>query len=148
MHSFAHQYECQVVNNPRYNKGLGLFDGEGTERLWSRMMGLIGITRNLSVCGAHLDLEVCVGLLIACIRLNQRNRRKMVIERQLTFIGTEMRDGLGAYLTSKLRKNVPENEIEAAQGIGTSGMAKADLKVLWEEHKTVQLSVRSRALGA
>ena len=49
MHSYAHQHECQLVNNPRYRLGIGLSDGEGTERIWSQMTSLVGIERNLSV---------------------------------------------------------------------------------------------------
>jgi hypothetical protein len=48
MHSYAHEFACQIIHNPRYRDGIGLSDGEGTERLWSRLTGLIGITR---MCG-------------------------------------------------------------------------------------------------
>ena len=34
---------CQLVYNPRVASGLGLSDGEGTKRLWSRFIKLIGI---------------------------------------------------------------------------------------------------------
>lgn len=54
-----------------------------------------------------------------------------------------MRDHLGAYLKSKLKRNIPENEVEAARGIGDTGKKKAELKQLWQEQKFVQLSVRA-----
>ena len=50
MHAYGHQWSCQLVYNPRLRKGLGLSDGEGTERLWSRFRKLIGITRSSGVC--------------------------------------------------------------------------------------------------
>lgn len=49
MHAYAHQWSCQLVYNPRLRPGLGLTDGEGVERLWSRMRKLIGITRSSAV---------------------------------------------------------------------------------------------------
>lgn len=49
MHAYAHQWSCQIVYNPRLRKGLGLSDGEGVERLWSKMRKLIGITRSSAV---------------------------------------------------------------------------------------------------
>jgi hypothetical protein len=49
MHAYAHQWSCQLVYNPRLRKGLGLSDGEGVERLWSKMRKLIGITRSSAV---------------------------------------------------------------------------------------------------
>ncbi|KAG6826029.1 hypothetical protein H0H92_001382 [Tricholoma furcatifolium] len=45
MHAYVHQWSCQLVYNPRMQPGLGLTDGEGVERLWSRMRKLIGIMR-------------------------------------------------------------------------------------------------------
>jgi hypothetical protein len=49
MHAYAHQWSCQLVYNPRLHQGLGLTDGEGVERLWSRMRKLIGVTRKSGV---------------------------------------------------------------------------------------------------
>lgn len=49
MHAYGHQWACQLVYNPRLRVGLGLTDGEGVERLWSRLRKLIGITRSSGV---------------------------------------------------------------------------------------------------
>jgi hypothetical protein len=49
MHAYGHEWACQLVHNPRMCTGLGLSDGEGTERLWSRFVRLIGIERSSSV---------------------------------------------------------------------------------------------------
>ncbi|KAG0701303.1 hypothetical protein DFH29DRAFT_982784 [Suillus ampliporus] len=40
MHAYGHEWACQLVHNPRMYIGLGLSDGEGTERLWSRLCGI------------------------------------------------------------------------------------------------------------
>ncbi|KAI5995707.1 hypothetical protein EDC04DRAFT_2612958 [Pisolithus marmoratus] len=43
MHAYGHEWACQLIYNPQIVKGLGLSDGKGTERLWSRFIRLIGI---------------------------------------------------------------------------------------------------------
>ena len=53
MHAYGHEWACQLTYNPRIIQGLGLSDGEGTERLWSRFTKLIGIERTSSVCMTH-----------------------------------------------------------------------------------------------
>ena len=49
LHAYAHVFECQVIYHPRNKTGMGLTDGEGTERIWSRITPLIPITRHVSV---------------------------------------------------------------------------------------------------
>ncbi|KAG1793449.1 uncharacterized protein HD556DRAFT_1237822, partial [Suillus plorans] len=49
MHAYGHEWACQLVHNPRMCIGLGLSDSEGTERLWSRFVRLIGVERSSSV---------------------------------------------------------------------------------------------------
>ncbi|EJF60371.1 hypothetical protein DICSQDRAFT_147842 [Dichomitus squalens LYAD-421 SS1] len=46
MHAYGHQWACQLVYNPRLRVGLGLTEGEGTERIWSKFRKLIGVTRS------------------------------------------------------------------------------------------------------
>ena len=53
LHAYGHEWACQLVYNPRLRVGLGLTDGEGTERLWSRLRRLIGITRGCGVSHFH-----------------------------------------------------------------------------------------------
>ncbi|EJD32388.1 hypothetical protein AURDEDRAFT_178546, partial [Auricularia subglabra TFB-10046 SS5] len=48
MHAYAHEWECQLVFSPRLKPGAGLTDGEGVERLWSKLRKLIGILRHCS----------------------------------------------------------------------------------------------------
>lgn len=56
MHAYGHQWACQLVYNPRLREGMGLTDGEGVERLWSRLRKLIGVTRSSGVSIARLWL--------------------------------------------------------------------------------------------
>lgn len=50
MHAYGHQWACQLIYNPRLREGLGLTEGEGTERIWSKFRKLIGVTRSSGVC--------------------------------------------------------------------------------------------------
>ena len=49
MHTYGHEWACQLVYNPCLAPGLGLSDGEGTEWLWSHLIKLIGIERSSSI---------------------------------------------------------------------------------------------------
>ena len=44
-HAFAHVWECQLRYNPRLREKFGLTNGEGCERLWSRLRILIALCR-------------------------------------------------------------------------------------------------------
>ncbi|KAG7087086.1 hypothetical protein E1B28_013068 [Marasmius oreades] len=48
LHAYGHQWPCQLKYNPRLRPGLGLTDGEGTERLWAALRKLIGLERQSS----------------------------------------------------------------------------------------------------
>ncbi len=50
MHAYGHQWSCQLVYSPRFQAGLGLSDGEGTERTWNKMRIIIAVTRTSGVC--------------------------------------------------------------------------------------------------
>lgn len=58
MHAYGHEWACQLVYDPRLIEGLSLSDGEGTERLWSCFIELIGIEQSSSIsdkmAGIHL----------------------------------------------------------------------------------------------
>ncbi|KAG1849132.1 hypothetical protein DFJ58DRAFT_662561 [Suillus subalutaceus] len=59
MHAYGHKWACQLEYNPRMCSGLGLSDSEGTERLWSRFVKLIGIQRSSSVSRKILIMFLC-----------------------------------------------------------------------------------------
>ncbi|KAH9808074.1 hypothetical protein DFH28DRAFT_911363 [Melampsora americana] len=44
-HAYAHDWGCQLDYNPRLNKGWGLSDGEGSERIWQSIMSLVSGNR-------------------------------------------------------------------------------------------------------
>ena len=46
MHTYGHEWACQLMYNPRMVVRLGLSDSKGTEHLWSRLIKLIGIERS------------------------------------------------------------------------------------------------------
>ncbi|KAH7902789.1 hypothetical protein BJ138DRAFT_1021515, partial [Hygrophoropsis aurantiaca] len=52
MHAYGHDWACQLIYNPRMSAGLGLSDGEGVERLWSRIRKLITLERSSAVTAA------------------------------------------------------------------------------------------------
>ena len=49
MHTYGHKWACQLVYNLCIIEGLGLTDGEGTERLWSCFIKLISIEQSSSI---------------------------------------------------------------------------------------------------
>ena len=68
MHAYGHQWACQLIYNPRLQPGLGLTDGEGTERFWSRMRRLIGVERTSTVglISLSMDVHLTIHLALAC----------------------------------------------------------------------------------
>ncbi|POV96465.1 hypothetical protein PSTT_15633 [Puccinia striiformis] len=40
-HAYVHQWSCQLRYNPRLNKGWGMSDGEGMERIWAFLSPLV-----------------------------------------------------------------------------------------------------------
>ena len=50
-HAFGHQWPCQLIYHPRTCQGFGLSDGEGCERFWSAIKGLIP---SLCISGVYL----------------------------------------------------------------------------------------------
>lgn len=140
MHAYGHQWSCQLIYNPRLRIGLGLSDGEGTERLWSRLRKLIGITRNSSVrplCSRYLGNNTD--------NMIQRSRRLWLIDGHARSIGVELRDDLGDWLVRKMRKGVEAQGAEAKKQLSQCGIDGAILRQQWALQKSSQLSVRSRA---
>ncbi|KAH7097510.1 hypothetical protein BKA62DRAFT_623799, partial [Auriculariales sp. MPI-PUGE-AT-0066] len=130
MHAYVHQWSCQLGFNPRLQPGFGLTDGEGVERLWSRLRDLISILR-------------CVS----------RLRRLVILDQQMFWVGEEMRDNLGRW-DAKRTKLVKRRRDEAMAELRLSGFTLADVTTApdgaiplirhqWELQRTAQLSVRS-----
>ncbi|KAJ7802891.1 hypothetical protein B0H14DRAFT_3488023 [Mycena olivaceomarginata] len=92
MHVFGHRWICQLVYSPRCHNGAGLSDMEGVERFWSRLRKLIPLTR-----------------------AQWNSRRIWTIDQYTSFINQEGLDGLGAWLTRQLLKNLPKKRKAAAK---------------------------------
>ncbi|KAF9053459.1 hypothetical protein BJ165DRAFT_1339824 [Panaeolus papilionaceus] len=119
MHAYGHQWSCQLMYNPRLCKGLGLTDGEGVERTWSKSRKLIGIVRSSS-----------------------RARRVWVVDRHISSIAKEGRKGLGTWVKRRLR-DVELRTTEAKEAIANSGHSAEYLRKQWKLQKKAQLSAKS-----
>ncbi|KAJ7583948.1 hypothetical protein C8J56DRAFT_789979 [Mycena floridula] len=122
MHAYGHQWSCQLIYNPRLRHGLGLTDGEGVERLWSRLRKLIGVERR-----------------------SGRSRRLWLIDRQADAIAFELRDGLGEWMHTRLNKGVLVQAKKAQALLDSSGVEIHVLRSEWRAQKQSQLSSRSHA---
>ncbi|KAM6496639.1 hypothetical protein JOM56_007112, partial [Amanita muscaria] len=121
MHAYGHQWSCQLHYNPRLREGLGLTDGEGVERLWSRLRKIIGITR-----------------------MSARNKRVWLIDRQANAIGNELRDDLGLWLWRRMTKNIEKMENIAQSALEDCGISVKELRKQWRMQREAQTSIRAR----
>ncbi|KAG1770194.1 hypothetical protein EDD22DRAFT_977211 [Suillus occidentalis] len=122
MHTYGHEWACQLVHNPRMCVGMGLSDGEGTERLWSRFIRLIGVERSSS-----------------------RQRRIWLIDRQATAIGSEMKDDLGDWIKRRLKRGIKDQGSVALDAINRCEISVEDLQAQWTDQRQSQLSIRAHA---
>ncbi|KAG1882368.1 hypothetical protein F4604DRAFT_1990635 [Suillus subluteus] len=122
MHAYGHEWACQLEYNPRMCSGLGLSDGEGTERLWSRFVKLIGIQRSSS-----------------------RQRRLWLIDRQAGAIGLEMRTDLGEWIKRRLKRGVNAQGAAAKDVLNKCDIEIEDLEDQWADQKKSQLSIHAHA---
>ncbi|KAJ2932559.1 hypothetical protein H1R20_g4550, partial [Candolleomyces eurysporus] len=120
MHSYVHQWSCQLHYNPRLKDGLGLTDGENVERLWSRSRGLIPVCRS---SGKH--------------------RRVWLIDRKLRTIAKELKEEMGFWISRKLNKGVVEQTAESQKTLDECNMEVEFLEKQWADQKATQISVRS-----
>ncbi|KAG1851783.1 hypothetical protein C8R48DRAFT_810421 [Suillus tomentosus] len=122
MHAYGHEWACQLVHNPRMCIGLGLSDGEGTERLWSRFVRLIGVER-----------------------LSSRQRRLWLIDRQAAAIGSEMQSDLGDWIRRRLKRGINDQGTAAQEVLDQCELSIKDLESEWSQQRSSQLSVRAHA---
>ena len=91
MHAYGHQWTCQLAYNPRFKVGLGLSDGEGVERLWSRMRKLVALTR-VSAVSFHSHPYVTRVTLIS-----QRSKRLQLLDEQARALVADLQKALVAF---------------------------------------------------
>ncbi|EJD33013.1 hypothetical protein AURDEDRAFT_77284 [Auricularia subglabra TFB-10046 SS5] len=118
MHAYAHQWECQIVYSPRLNPSYGLSDGEGCERLWSRIRKLISNLRSAA-----------------------RQMRLITLDRHVQSVADEIRDDSGRWLGRKWSA-LKTREYEARKEIALSGHSAQFLREQWAAQREAQLEVR------
>ncbi|KAJ6580419.1 hypothetical protein DFH09DRAFT_1076679 [Mycena vulgaris] len=108
MHSFGHQWVCQIVYSPCLCRGLCLTDVEGVERFWSRIRKLIGITRN-----------------------QWNSRRIWMIDQYAASVNEEGRDNLGRWIHRQEHKNLVKKRMAATKVLHAPARLRRELdKVL------------------
>ncbi|KAJ7830387.1 hypothetical protein B0H13DRAFT_1735125 [Mycena leptocephala] len=117
MHAYGHQWVCQLIYNPRMRRSCGLTDGEGVERLWSRIRKLIPITRN-----------------------QWNSRRIWMIDLYMSFINAEGRTNLGAWLERQGEKNIAPKLANAKKMLRDCRVPPSELRSEW----AAQSSLRAR----
>ncbi|KAH7905205.1 hypothetical protein BJ138DRAFT_975864, partial [Hygrophoropsis aurantiaca] len=122
MHAYGHDWACQLAYNPRMSIGLGLSDGEGVERLWSRIRKLITLERS-----------------------SVRKRRIWLLDRQAMAIGEELRKDLGDWIRRRAKRGVQMQQTKADHILEECGIPLEELKELWRQQKASQLSLRAHA---
>ncbi|KAJ7841963.1 hypothetical protein B0H13DRAFT_2205233 [Mycena leptocephala] len=122
MHAYGHQWVCQLVYNPRMRPGCGLTDGEGVERLWSRIRKLIPLTRN-----------------------QWNSRRIWMIDLYMSFINAEGVTNLGTWLERQQEKNVEPKLANARRTLRDCRVPVSELRNEWAAQKAAQSSVRAHA---
>lgn len=135
MHAYAHQWSCQIGYNPRMKTGIGLTDGEGVERLWSRLRKLIGIMRWLSV-GTRMEAFVSLTSV-------QRERRLIILDRQFVFISGAIREDLPRWLRRRTTA-VTTKRFDALTDLAASGHSIEYARSQWALQRASDLSVQSR----
>ncbi|EMD30807.1 hypothetical protein CERSUDRAFT_60815 [Gelatoporia subvermispora B] len=112
----------RLVYNPRLRPGLGLRDGEGVERLWSRLRVFIPVTRT-----------------------SGRMRRIWLLDRQARVIGEELRNNLGIFMVHKLKHGVNDQRAKARKILKGTSVPEDELRQQWTLQQAAQLSVRAHA---
>ncbi|KAI6031038.1 hypothetical protein EDC04DRAFT_2868959 [Pisolithus marmoratus] len=115
MHAYGHEWACQLIYNPCLITGLGLSDGEGTERLWSRFIKLIGIE--------HVSSRQC---------------HIWLLDQHAAAIGYGLRTDLGDWARRCLKKGVCEQGSAAQEVLDNSGVSIAELQEQWANQRALK----------
>ncbi|KAF7334389.1 ULP-PROTEASE domain-containing protein [Mycena venus] len=122
MHAYGHQWVCQLIYNPRLRRGVGLTDGEGVERFWSRIRKLIPLTRSQWL-----------------------SRQIWMIDQYAAFVNDEGRESLGTWITRQQNKNLAKKQDAALKTLRECRVPVPELRQQWEAQKAAQTSLRSHA---
>ncbi|KIO24119.1 hypothetical protein M407DRAFT_55476, partial [Tulasnella calospora MUT 4182] len=114
LHPFGHEWPCQILKNPRMQVGMGLTDGEGTERFWSRCRKLIPITRHSS-----------------------RNKRIYLLDGRADTIQRSIFMSLGTWIRNRV-SNASDQASNAASEIAQTGLDQVFLQRQWDQQRQAQ----------
>jgi hypothetical protein len=67
-----------------------------------------------------------------------------VVDRHLSFIGEEMRDGLGDWISRRHERGILKQGRAARNTLEDCGIPLAELRQEWETQRSAQLSFRAR----
>ncbi|KDQ13392.1 hypothetical protein BOTBODRAFT_133638, partial [Botryobasidium botryosum FD-172 SS1] len=119
-HAYGHQWACQLVYHPRKCKGFGLSDGEGCERFWSSIRGLI-----------------------ASLRVSGHYRRLFVLNTQVMHLQMASNHRLGLWLARRYRATQKRFD-GASTRFEKCGIGEDDLRAQWELQIETQLKKSPR----
>ncbi|TEB24142.1 hypothetical protein FA13DRAFT_1756912 [Coprinellus micaceus] len=122
-HAYGHQWPCQLVYHPRKCVGFGLSDGEGCERFWSSIQGLIP---SLRVSGYH--------------------QRLLTLDLQIKFLQDDGLTQLAGWLVRKWDA-CQRKEVDAQGTLDKSDLTVGELEGLWEDQVQVQTRPLVSATG-
>jgi len=142
MHAYGHEWACQLIYNPQLIQGLGLSDGEGTERLWSRFIKLIGIQQASSVGSSSLFF-IYHSTLIRATLFSQRQRHIWLIDRHAAAVANDMVTDLGDWLRRRLKKGIQDQGSVAREILDQCELNVSELRKQWSDQRSAQLSIRS-----
>ena len=73
----------------------------------------------------------------------QLSRRQWVVDRHLSFIGEEMRDGLGKWISRRHEHRILGQGWVARNTLEDCGIPLTELRQEWETQRSAQLSIRA-----
>ncbi|KAJ3546524.1 hypothetical protein NM688_g5507 [Phlebia brevispora] len=121
MHAYGHQWACQLVYAPRFQNGLGHTDGEGVERLWSKLRVIISVSRT-----------------------SGRWKRLWLVDRHIQAIGETGLSDLGTNIDRRLRR-AGEQAAANLEALRSCEVEEIELRRQWQLQKDEQTSVQSHA---
>ncbi|CAK5269727.1 unnamed protein product [Mycena citricolor] len=121
MHSFGHEWDCQLVYSPRFFVGMGLSDMEGVERFWSRVRKLINLTRQ-----------------------QWQSRRIWMLDEYTAFVNQEGAEKLGDWLDRQQANLLPKYR-QSIKTLHACRVSERELRSQWRAQKAAQSSRNIKA---
>ncbi|KAJ7275583.1 hypothetical protein B0H12DRAFT_1228041 [Mycena haematopus] len=121
LHSYKHEWGCQLIFSPRFCQGANLADHEDVERVWSRMRKMVPLTRS-----------------------QWASRRIWMIDRFGMFLNEENQENLGAWIERQQNK-MERKHRSSVRTLRECRVPEAELRNQWRDQKQAQSSIRSYA---